>query len=179
MGCYYIDTSILTSISGGNYIDRIFPAPHSRLGRVFLLPYLDATSNGASGASTVMSPFSMAPNFTAPVNLLNVNLTIGNANVYSNPIKEKIILFYELYRKLCCAQFNGNSAHSWMLTSALTSAQWSRTPIYVFNGLDKCLSAEEWSLPDYPAGVKCNFIVVFEKQQSIMFNVINSEVAFQ
>ena len=52
----------------------------------------------------------------------------------------------------------------------------------------KVMSPEEWSLPqqvgikfygDYPAGVRCNFVVVFEKQQSIMFNVINSEVAFQ
>lgn len=178
-----VEVTLLKGISGGQFIERQFPQQYSRVCRVFLLPYLSQASNCASGSS-LNSPFSLAPVFQAPINLRQLNLTIGNIPVYANAIDNKW-LQYELYLKLCASQFNGNSNSSDMRTSLLTFAEFCRSPMYVFNTLDKFESEEEWSVPsqfgfrmncDYPTGISVDWVVVFERQMSFEWHRISGTI---
>lgn len=181
-----IDSNTFQNITGGTvFSQKVIAMPHSKVRRVFLLPMLAGSSNGAkTKLNAEMSPFSMSPVWPSCLSLDNINIFIGGQAVYSQPITMKSQL-YEIFHKGCASQINGNSLNSIYNSGQLKYSDYLKTPIYMFNLLDYYTDEETDTLPkqiafsftaDYKPSVSANIIIVFEKEVGFAFDRISGLV---
>lgn len=187
-----VDTQLFQKVSNGQvFTNALLQAPIAKPCRVWLLPYVHKDINGvATQLSPQMSPFSMAPCLTSPLNLLNLQLHISTQAVYPQPLNTKRD-FYNLYNKVVNNLANGNSFHSHFRNGQMSFDEFCLSPIYCFDISQKYLDEQTHSdnkmigfsfQADFgKQGAVANvgqIIVVVESYQSFMFDRTTSLIGF-
>ena len=186
-----VDTNLFQKVvNGQQFTNAMLTAPIAKPCRIYLLPFVHSSINGSTNSSPQMSPFSMAPVLTSPLNLINLQLHLSTQAVYPQPISTKRD-YFNLYHKVVNSLVNGNSFHSAFRNGQMSFEEFCLAPIYCSDVsqryLDEMSHADNKMIGfsfvadfgkignDHNAG---QIVVVVESYQSFMFDRTTSLVGF-
>jgi len=81
----------LNNIGAGSTFSQLIQSGVTKVKSVIIIPFVSAATHGLSVSGTsitsfspLLSPFSIAPNETGPISLINLNVSIGGVNMLQN-----------------------------------------------------------------------------------------------
>jgi hypothetical protein len=104
-------TNTINAVSAGSSVSSLVQSGVSSIRGILILPLISATTHGSSGTagasvtpfSQLVSPFDTAPMTSAPISLINLQISVGGVNQLSNTLNygwETFIEQVSLYEKL-------------------------------------------------------------------------------
>jgi hypothetical protein len=98
----------LNNISAGSTFSQLIQSGVTKIKSVIIIPFISGATHGIPGGagtgvtsfSPLLSPFSIAPNETGPISLINLQVSIGGVNILQNVLSysyenflQQILLF--------------------------------------------------------------------------------------
>jgi hypothetical protein len=141
--CYTtILSNQINSISAGATFSQLIQSGVTKIKSVIIIPLISSSTHGTSSSSNtgitpfspLQSPFSIAPNETGPISLINVQVTIGGINIYQNVQSYS----YELFLEQILLYNNINGAQVGITCGLISQDMWQNNYRIYYTDCSRC-----------------------------------------